>query len=270
MSFKNSERIFARTSCCNALIVATLLSCACGTARADDDGPTVTPYRPTISNPADLPVPGWLEGELGVLATHAEDRTRDDSVPWLLKFAFDEDHGVLVGGNAYVRSAAAGMPAQNGVGDTSIEWKQRFSVSANAAFGIEAGVVLPTAEHGLGIGKPESLVNGIFSADVGAWHVDLNLARAHFAAHPLGASAWQTAWAAAVSAPLGTDWGAAFELSGTYQRGIATQSQALFALNYNASHRVVLDAGVAYGLAHDAHDRSLFAGATLLLGKLRD
>jgi len=249
--------------------IALLLGCcdaACATS--DDDDPSVTPYRPTVSNPADLSVPGWLEAEFGGLRTLGEDHSRSDSVPWLLKYAFDEDHGLLLGGSAYVSARMPGSARQDGFGDTSLEWKQRFPVSDKTAFGIEAGVITPTAESALGVGKPVWLVNGIFSADLGALHLDLNLGEAHASAHDANASPWQTAWAAAISWPLSDAWGTALELSGTRQRGSATTSQALGALNYNLSHRVSLDTGVAYGLTRAAHDRSLFAGATVLLGRL--
>jgi hypothetical protein len=248
-----------------------MLAGFCGGAQAasDDDDPSVTPYRPTVSNPADLSAPGWLEAEFGGLRTFGEDHSRSDSVPWLLKYAFDENYGLLLGGNAYVSAQAPGVSRQSGVGDTSLEWKQRFPVNDKTAFGIEAGVVAPTAAHALGVGKPEWLVNGIFSADVGALHLDLNLGGAHASAHDATSSPWQTTWAAAISRPLTADWGAAFELSGTHQRGSATTSQALAAVNYNLSHRVVLDTGVTYGLTRAAHDRSVFAGATVLLGRLR-
>jgi hypothetical protein len=250
--------------------IAVLLLLGCANVRADDDNePSVTPYRPTVSNPADLSAPGWLEAEFGGLRTLGEDHSRDDSAPWLLKYAFDENYGLLLGGNAYVGAQTPGAPNSSGAGDTSIEWKQRFPVADKMAFGIEAGVVLPTAARGLGVGKPQWLANGIFSTDLGALHLDLNLGEAHGGTQPGNISSWQTTWAAAVSAPVFGDWGAAFEISGTHQRGIATQSQALFALNYNASRRLSLDTGIAYGLTQAIHDRSVFAGATVLLGRLR-
>ena len=250
------------------LSVAVLLGC-CGSVHAagDDDDPSVTPYRPTVSNPADLSAPGWLEAEFGGLQTLGEDHSRSDSVPWLLKYAFDENHGLLLGGNAY---ASVQLPERCDKAVSGIHrWNgSSVSVSETTAFGIEAGVVAPTAERALGAGKPIWLVNGIFSADLGALHLDLNLGDAHASAHDANASPWQTTWAAAVSWPLSHAWGAAFELSGMHQRGNATTSQALIAVDYNLSHRVSLDTGVAYGLTSAAHDRSLFAGATVLLGRL--
>ena len=266
-----------RTGCApdrSALLVASACLGLCfwvDCRAADDDAePSVTPYRPTVSNPADLSAPGWFEGEFGGLHSWNEDRSRDDTIPWVLKYAFDDNYGLLIGGNAYAASSAPGASSLSSFGDTSIEWKQRFPIADKTAFGIEAGVVLPTAARGLGVGKPEWLANGIFSSDLGALHLDVNLGAGHFSDHPAGTSAWQGAWAAALSTPLSEKWGTAFELSGTHQRGTPTQSQALLAFNYNVSNRLVLDAGAAYGLARDAHDRSLFAGATVLIGKLRD
>ena len=254
------------------LLLAAILSASSLQSRAADDEnaePTVTPYRPTVSNPADLSAPGWLEGELGGLRSLNQDHSRDGSVPWLLKYALDENYGLLFGGNAYVRQQLPGAPAQSSFGDTSIEWKQRFPISDKAAFAVEAGVLMPTASHDLGVGNPQWLVNGIFSSDLGEFHLDVNLEEARGEEVPIGVSSWQTTWAAAISRPLAGNWGSAFELSGTHQSGAATQSQALFALNYNWSRRLVLDGGLSYGLTHAAHDRGFFAGATFLIGRLR-
>ncbi len=239
-------------------------------ARADDDSePTVTPYRPTVSNPADLPQPGWIEGEFGGLHAFGEDGGHNDSVPWLIKYAFDENHGILIGGNAFVGNAPAGAPSVGGFGDVTLEWKQRFPVAEKAAFGIEAGVTVPTAADDLGVGKPALVVNAIYSTDLGALHVDLNAGGTHYSTRATGVSQWQNAWAATTSWSLSQDFGAALEMSGTQQRGAPTQSQVLGAINYNRSAHLVFDAGLAYGLTHSAHDTSIFAGATVLLGTLK-
>ncbi len=271
---RDAERTLVRprrgSPACRAAWALMLAVPSLNALAVEDAGePSVTPYRPTVSNPADLSAPGWLEGEFGGLRTWNQDHSRDDSVPFLLKYSFDENYGLLLGGNAYLRSQAAGGSAQSGFGDTLLEWKQRLAVAEHAAFAIEAGVLAPTAGHDLGVGTPAWVVNGIFSTDLGAWHLDLNAGGQYFTSHPAGASAWQSAWAAAVSTAIADKWGAAFELSGTHQRGTATQSQALLAFTCNVSNRLVLDAGGAYGLAHEAHDRSVFAGATVLIGRLR-
>jgi hypothetical protein len=239
-------------------------------ARADaNDEPAVTPYRPTISNPADLPVPGWIEGEFGGQHVAGDDGSRNDSTPWLLKYAFDENHGVLIGGNAFLHDAPVGMPSQSGFGDMLLEWKQRFPLTDKTALGVEAGAILPTAADDLGIGKPAWTVNAIYSSDFGAVHLDVNAGGTRYTTKSNALARWQSAWAAAGSWALTDVFGAALEFSGTHQRGAASTSQILGAINYNRSTHLVLDAGLAYGLTHAAHDVSLFAGATVYLGRLR-
>jgi hypothetical protein len=250
------------------IVVAFALSTTL--ARADDaEEPAVTPYRPTVSNPANLPVPGWVEGEFGAQHMAGDDGSRNDAVPWLLKYAFDENHGVLIGGNAYTRDAAIGAPSHAGFGDVLLEWKQRFPVSDKAAFGVEAGAILPTAADDLGVGKPAWTINAIYSRDLGPLHLDLNAGGTRYTTKSNGLAQWQSAWAAAGSWSLTDVFGAALELSGTHQRGAASASQILGAINYNRSTHLVLDAGLAYGLTHAAHDVSIFAGATVYLGRLR-
>ena len=250
-------------------LLAAFVSLACaGALHAEDDAPSVTPYRPTVSNPADLPVPGWLELELGASRQTEAGGTRTDTLPWLLKYAFDADHGILVGGNAFTRVALRGS-ASSGIGDTLLEYKQRYALREGVAFGVEAGLEAPTARDDLGIDGTAWLVNGIFSADLGATHLDLNAGGTHFASAPQHASHWQSAWAAALSHPLGEAFGVAAEISGSAQRRAQHAHQALTALNYNVSHRCVLDLGIAYGLDRRQHDHDVFFGGTFLLGRVR-
>jgi hypothetical protein len=251
-----------------SIVVAYSLSAT--VVRADDTSePAVTPYRPSVSNPANLPIPGWIEGEFGGQHIAGDDGSRNDSVPWLLKYAFDENHGVLIGGNAHAHNAPVGASSHAGFGDLLLEWKQRFPVSDKAAFGVEAGALLPTAAADLGVGKPAWIVNAIYSCDLGALHLDLNAGGTRYTKKSNGLAQWQSAWAVAGSWSLTDVFGAALELSGNHQRGAANASQILGAINYNRSTHLVFDAGLAYGLTHAAHDVSIFAGATVYLGRLR-
>ncbi len=260
-------RVFCHRLAASVFVTFVL---SASSAHADDtEEPAVTPYRPTVSNPASLPVPGWIEGEFGGQHVAADDGARNNSVPWLLKYAFDENHGVLVGGTAYIRDAPVGMPSHSGFGAVLLEWKQRFLLSDKAAFGIEAGTILPTAADDLGVGKPAWTVNAIYSSDFGALHLDVNAGGTRYTAKSNGLSRWQSAWAAAGSWSLTDVIGAALEFSGTHQRGAPGASQMLGTINYNRSAHLVLDAGVACGLTHAAHDVSIFAGATVYLGRLR-
>jgi len=235
-------------------------------ARADDE-PSATPYRPTISNPADLSAPGYVEFEGGLQRILGADDTRRDSVPYLFKYAFSDTSGILLGGDAHIAQTFPGGSSLNGLGDTFVEWKQRFPLSADTALGFEAGFQLPTSRSGLGDGKTNYLFNAILSSNFGTNHIDLNAGAVRIGDATPGTSRLQQTWAASVSRPFNEQLGAALELSGTHQTNAGSTSELLAAINYNASPRVVFDTGFAYQLNHAAHDRTFFAGVTWLIGK---
>ena len=69
-----------------------LVSLVMGTMTAPlhaQDGPPITPYRPSVSSPAQLPAPGQLEFELGGLSTKTDDDRRA-SLPYTFKLGFNE------------------------------------------------------------------------------------------------------------------------------------------------------------------------------------
>src|SRR5215212_7684016 len=70
---------------------------------AAEDSPSVTPYRPSVSTPAALSAPGWVEIEVGGFHAHGPGRSRHDSLPYTLKLAFSEDWGVRIGGEGWIR-----------------------------------------------------------------------------------------------------------------------------------------------------------------------
>src|SRR6201999_4501480 len=92
----------------STLLIA-LLAC-CASAHADDAGrPPVVPYRPSVSTPAQLSAPGYLELEAGGLrATGPDHGTSRFTLPYTLKLAFTPDWGIRVGGDAWVRQAEPG------------------------------------------------------------------------------------------------------------------------------------------------------------------
>lgn len=235
-------------------------------ARAEDEF-SATPYRPTVSNPADLSAPGYVEFEGGVQRLYAVDDLHRDSVPYLFKYAFSATSGVLLGGDAHVVQTLAGGASLSGFGDTLLEWKQRFVLSANTALGIEVGLQLPTSHKSLGDTKTNYLFNAILSNNFGANHLDFNVGAVRIGDASPGAGRIQQTWAASFSRPFNQQFGGALELSGTHQRNVAGSSQALLAINYNASPRLVFDTGFSYQLKHAAHDHAFFAGLTWLIGK---
>jgi hypothetical protein len=253
-----------------AALVALAASPSVRAADAPDDGgPAVVPYRPSVSTPAQLSAPGYLELEAGGLrATGPDSGASRFTLPYTLKLAFTPDWGVRVGGDAWVRQAEPG-DSHSGSGDTAVVLKRRFAVSDATAWGLELGEKFATAGSTLGSGHADTTVNGIFSSDFApAWHTDLNLNETRLGVPSGQPRAWQTGWAAAVSRTLTDAWGAVGEFSGTHQVGTSDTAQFLLAASWNASPAAVFDFGAAAGLNDAAPHFQVFAGVTVRLAKL--
>jgi hypothetical protein len=237
---------------------------------ATDDSPSTTPYRPSVSTPAALSAPGWIEVEAGFEHDHAGAGARRDSLPATIKLAFTPDWGLRIGGEPWVSQRdAAGRTS--GLGDTGVVLKRRFAIDDRQAFGLEGGVAVPTARQdiGSGSGKADYSINAIYSADFAeSWHTDLNLVTTRLGQVDPGAARTQLLWAAALSRALNDQWGVVGELSGTQQRGAAGTSQFLLAASYNVSKRLTLDAGAARSLRSGPPEWSAFTGLTWLAMRL--
>src|SRR5450432_2355521 len=120
-----------------ALAAAAIAACAPVATMAADDEPSAVPYRPSVSTPAALSTPGWLEIEAGLLHEH-DGAARRDSVPATLKLAFSPDWGVRVGADAWVHVRDDSGARRSGYGDTSVVVKRRFAIDDASAFGLEA------------------------------------------------------------------------------------------------------------------------------------
>ena len=239
-------------------------------AWAADDEPAATPYRPSVAGGAYMSRPGWLDIELGAQRLGGKNTDRRDSLPVLLKLALSENWGLLLGGEAQVRQVPGGASSVRGVGDTVATLKVRLPYAADGqALGVEASVKAPTAKDGLGSGKTDYGLKGIYSADLDSGlHLDANLGASRLGAPDPAQSRTLVAWAAALSHPVGDAWSLVLDLSGSYQRGAASTRQLLGAASYSVSKRVVVDAGLARGLSDASPKWTVFAGVTVLLGQL--
>ncbi len=231
----------------------------------------VTPYRPTVSSPAALSAPGWIEAEMGLLNSAGGVPTARDSAPYAVKLAFSDDWGVRIGGEIWVRDVGASGRNIDGIGDTGIVLKRRFALNERSAFGLELGVMAPTAPAGLhsGSGGTDNGVNAIYSTDFGsAFHTDLNYGITRLGAAGPGEGRNLSVWAAALSYAMDPRWGITGELSGTQQAGADSTEQMLFAATLSPSKRITWDAGFARGLTSATPTWSLFAGCTFLVAHL--
>jgi hypothetical protein len=241
------------------LLVLPLLALST-VARADD----VTPYRPSVSTPAQLPAVGQLEFEAGVLSSRTGSERRD-SVPVLFKLAFSKEWGVLIGGDSVVQQREADGTRMRGLGDTNLTLKRAFVVDDATAYGLELSAKLPTARDAIGSGKADYTVNTIYSHDLGKLHLDANANLTRLGAPEPGTGRHQTGLAASFSLPVDERWSAVAELSGTHRAGEHT-AQLLLAATWSPSKQLTFDAGMARGLTHDSPDWSLFTGVVLPLG----
>jgi hypothetical protein len=234
-------------------------------ALAEDEAPMVTPYRPTVSNPAQLSHPGWLEVESGFNRSLNNDKSSRNNLPYTLKYALSWDFGIMVGGDAHVSQSE---PPLSGVGDTLFLIKQRKVLSDSSALGVEYGMKSATAKEGLGSGKTDYIVNGIYSTDVSGHTIDLNLGMYQLGGMPSNEGQQQFTWATTLSRPVGQSWTLAAELSGSARQGTAPLNQYLLAASYAMNRRVVWDVGFARGISSDTPQWGLFFGVAFLAGKV--
>jgi hypothetical protein len=247
--------------------MAMLLACIAHGALAQEFA-AVTPYRPSVSSPAQLPAVGQLEFESGFLSAKVDDGRRD-SLPVLFKLAFSEQWGVLVGGDAYVSMRDSSGAHARGIGDTIVVLKRAFLIDSATAFGLELGTKLPTAKDSIGSGKADYTLNTIFSKDIGQVHMDANASLTRLGAWDPGTGHAQAGLSASFSTAVAEQWGATAELSGTHHAGTANSGQLLLAAAYSPSKLATFDFGVARGLHAPSSGWSMFGGMVVPLAKLR-
>lgn len=243
---------------------ATALILVTGIAGAKE--PAAVAYRPTVSNPAELSEPGWLDMEAGWARNTSSSMTRQ-ALPYTAKLAFNRDWGVMMAGELYVREDSGAVVS--GRGDTTLTLKHYIATSDEAHnFGIEAGVNLPTAATGLGSGKSDWTVNGIYSLDFAEnWRLDANAGLTRYGAPENLLDNTSTLYAAALSRNLGA-WTLAGEISRFHQGGDPNSTQWLVAASYAVSPRTVLDAGFSRTRKEGEDLHALFFGVTWLVGKV--
>ncbi|WP_227544748.1 transporter [Sapientia aquatica] len=243
-------------------ILCTSLFFSLAHAEADDG---IVPYRPTVSNPAQLSPAGQLEFEFGGLSAKTGDVSRG-SLPYLLKLAFNENWGVLLGGEAWVRNANNGA-VDRGFGDTTATLKRAFLLSESTALGLEFNVKAPTANTAIGSGKVDYGINGIVSHDFGQIEIDLNLNATHLGGTDAVEGAVQTGWAGSLAYTVSDKWEVDLELSGTKRRLVPNTAQFLAAISYSPSNRMTVDIGIVKGLNSSSPDWAIFTGIVVPVTK---
>lgn len=256
---------FRSTGGAAASAALTLLTGAADAAASDEFAP-ITPYRPSVSSPAQLPAPGQIELEFGGLRQRSDDARRS-SLPYLFKLAFSPAWGLLIGGDARVWQRDASGRAQ-GLGDTSLVLKRAWIADQVSAFGVELGAKVPTANEPIGSGKADYSINTIYSRDFGPVHMDANLNALRLGLVDAGTSRTQWGASASFSGALTDHWGLTGELSGTHRAGADHSAQVLAALAYSPSKFLTVDIGIVRAPRPTPATTSLFAGIVFPLAKL--
>ncbi|PXX34965.1 transporter [Undibacterium pigrum] len=253
----------------SGLTLFTLLACLasqCAHA-ADEEVDAITPYRPSVSNAAQLPVAGQLELEMGINSSKTGPALRQ-SLPYLFKLAFSKEWGILLGGEAHIISDDGAGQRDRGFGDTTFTIKRAFVIDEATAFGLEFGNKFPTAKDALGSGKSDWTVNGIISQDMGKVHGDLNLNLTHLGFAEDATSHWQTGLSTSLSTEVTDKMGLTAEWAGWRRVGTKSQKQALIAFTYSPNKRLTLDAGMIKGLNTATLGRVWFAGVVVPVARL--
>jgi hypothetical protein len=247
-----------------ACVILTTLMVSASIADDSRNELKATPYRPTVSNPANLPVPAHFEWEAGGYSEHDSGDARHFSVPYLLKYAFSEDIGVLVGGESIIADRSGG-DTTHGWGDTGVALKLHHAISEATGIGLEAGATLPTASRDLGSGHTNYTLNGIVSTEAASCDVDVNVSYTRLGAADPGTGREQLGWAVAAAHDLSGKWGLEGEFSGSTQRGTHGVAQFLSALSFTADPTLVFDGGALFGLNRESPRFGVFAGVTMLV-----
>jgi hypothetical protein len=220
----------------------------------------VTPYRPTVSNPAELSALKHLEVEFGLQANQPWRNEERTSLPFLLKYPFHKNFGLLVGGEAWINQESS-----TGYGNTSLLLKYYLPLSSTLAIGFEGGAVLPSAKQPLGQGRTDWLGNFIISQDIADLRIDLNAGVIRQGYHETQHDQYKYSWALAASHPLTENLGIAGEFSGFLGQDQAATSQWLMALDYQVSRLLIIDFGGSVGLTDASDDYGVFTGFSVLI-----
>ncbi len=206
-----------------------------------------------------------------------KDKAADDyrhNVPYLFKLAFSDRIGILIGGEAVIINDSEQSPTIAGFGDLTplLKINVPLPTQLSSAVGMEIGAKLPTAPETVGSGQTDYLVTGIYSGVIGPLGIDLNLGYTRFGETSRVTLSEggkdQLFWAASMAYGLTDKWSVASELAGTMRKNVKPFTQVLTSTSYFFSPRHVGDLGAAFGLNGASQEWTLFAGMTILLGKV--
>lgn len=244
--------------------IGVALLCA-GAAAQTDDIPEANPARPTVSTPATLPPPGYLQFETGSLgaATSPEFSTRI-GINQVTRFAFTSRFDVFSITEPYVHST--GERTQIGSGEVFLGAQAVVIPGEDARPTIAVSYIRrlyesPVPELDLGTFRESGLL--LVSDDLGKFHFDGNLVITQQTEH--GVRRAQNGQTLSISHPAGK-----FTISGEIwtfsQPFLASRAVGvLWSASYPVRKNLVIDAGFDRGATSTSTHWEGFAGFTYVL-----
>jgi len=232
------------------------------------DGIVANPNRPTVANPADITQYGVLEVEYGYNHVMGLAGERENNLVGLFKFAATCNFEIRWDTDTLLRQTAGGT-TETGFGDNALGFQYRFLHQGKIipAMAISYSLEFPSASvaKGLGTGKYDHQIRYLASKDVLGVHVDFNAAYFFFGRPSGGGTNQNAEMNLAFSHPIYKKLQFTGELYGDFHfsSGRPGSADGLWALTYNVTPRLVLDAGIDHALNSAApFHRTYFVGVT--------
>ncbi len=241
---------------------------------APSDLPTVNPYRPTVTDPASLTAPGYLEMEIGGADQHGGAGThRAFSTPTVLKLTnLSRRLEYHIGYGGYLHQTGDDGTSATGSGDIVPGLQYLFTAQTPKTYDLAARIEykIPAATRNLGTGKTDYDLLLLASKDYNSTlHGDYNLGIYQLGRASGRGFATQYQASAAFSTKLSdklTLQDEVYAFSGS--RETNTVVSTLHALGYQPARNLAFDAGIDIGLSHAAPKYTLLFGSTFFVGKL--
>lgn len=236
-------------------------------AAQEPDAPSANPGRPTVSTPATLTPPGYVQFETGMLsAWNSPGLSTQTSMNEVVKFAATKRIELLAGFEP-VAHTYDGAVSSNDSGGISLG-VQAVIFPGEGAKPTIAASYFHSAYGGtapdLDIGSSTNSVLLLASADVKGFHYDANLFLNEVVSDPVRRA--QIGQSLSISHPLHGRFGLSGEVwhfTQAFLRGNAVGN--LWAVNYNLSRNFVFDAGFNRGLTSTSARWEVVTGFTYLL-----
>ncbi len=233
---------------------------------ADSDGPAANPGRPTVSTPATIMPPGYIQFETGFLgAIHSPEFSSRSSLIGVLKFSVSNRLELLAAEEPVVHYTE--NRTENGTAELFLGLQGVVHHGEGARPTIAASYFRRVFDGGvpeLDLGSARNSLILLASADVKGFHYDTNAMVNEVIEG--GAHRAQFAQTLSISHPAGKAFAISGELWRFTQPFLKSNAVgSLWALSYTARRNLVFDGGFNRGLTSTSTRWEVFVGFTYLL-----